>query len=95
MNSQEVGILFISSYRRKPVSSLFIEFNAYWTPVVTGETTFYETIKIMRLAYLCVLCGEKVSAFLCALCASVVKNEVAFSPRLPVPVSPRPLLNPS
>ncbi len=23
-----------------------IEFNAYWTPVFTGETTFYETINI-------------------------------------------------
>ena len=24
-----------------------IEFNAYWTPVVTGETTFYETIILL------------------------------------------------
>jgi len=34
------------SFRRKPESSFFNWLQSFWTPVFTGVTTFYETIKL-------------------------------------------------
>jgi len=35
-----------SSFRRKPESSNLSQLSKHWTPVFTGETTFYEIIII-------------------------------------------------
>ena len=45
MNSQRVGNHFFPSFRRTPESSLFSQLRRNWTPVFTGVTTFYETVK--------------------------------------------------
>jgi len=46
MNSEKVEKHHFLSFRRKPESSLFNWLQNFWTPVFTGVTTFYETIKI-------------------------------------------------
>jgi len=45
MNSQKVIKYRLSSFRRKPESSLFNQLQSTWTPVFTGVTTFCEFIK--------------------------------------------------
>jgi hypothetical protein len=45
MNSQKVGFPALPSFRRKPESSIFRWLHIAWSPVFTGVTTFYETVK--------------------------------------------------
>ena len=47
LNSQKVGNRHFPSFRRKPESSLFSSLQRFWTPVFTGVTTFYETLKFV------------------------------------------------
>ncbi len=43
-----------SSFRRKPESSNLRQLSKHWTPVFTGETTFYEIIIIPLFQYSCI-----------------------------------------
>jgi hypothetical protein len=49
MKWEKVRNYAFPSFRRKPESSTFKDLEIPWTPVFTGETTFYETGKTAKM----------------------------------------------
>jgi len=45
------------SFRRKPESSKIKQLKSFWTPVFTGVTTFFETVKLRKVS-----CSIKLAA---------------------------------
>ncbi len=42
--SEKVAKRHVSSFRRKPEASVFVDLRNFWTPVFNGVTTFCECI---------------------------------------------------